>query len=64
MTHECRKDPLSECSSDLLEAYRCLLSIHIQVKLLDFAGQEALKRKKQQRAERYTHEEQCVPRGY
>lgn len=49
-THKCRKNPLSESSSDLLVANRCFLSIHIEVKLLCFAGQEPLQSNKDEGA--------------
>lgn len=41
-THECRKDPLPERRGDLLVADGGLLSVHVQVKVLRSAGQEAL----------------------
>lgn len=50
-THECGKNPLSERSGDLLVAYRCLLSVHVEVKLLCFASQEALHTNKEEGAQ-------------
>lgn len=41
-THKCRKDPLPERRGDLLVADGCLLSVHVEVKILSSAGQEAL----------------------
>lgn len=42
ITHKHREDPLSERRRDLFVADRCLFSIHVQVKVLRAAGQEAL----------------------